>query len=216
MNGPLSILYTHNLRGDLDLLPRLYTFLKQLRVQVQRFEDNGDVQVCSLQPTSRRTLLVDVGGSCASEMWHCQVTGGRSTMIVLDAMGYDAINAGGLLAAGSREKLEGIVQAALIDEAHSVERDGLILTSTPQPGASGLQLVMQPQPDAILEGTALYPAALDAGQVGVLHVTGVSSPRLSAHHVFDMPRNMRPDATIAGTVDFVLSEARYFQKKQMG
>jgi hypothetical protein len=32
--------------------------------------------------------------------------------------------------------------------------------------------------------------------------------------IFDLPRQTQPDPTIAGMVDFVISEAKYTQKKQ--
>jgi hypothetical protein len=39
-------------------------------------------------------------------------------------------------------------------------------------------------------------------------------PALVAHEIFDLPPNTLPDPTIAATVEFVVGEARYFQKKQ--
>lgn len=214
MDAPLSILYTHDLRGDLEMLPRLYTFIKQLRAQAQRFEDDSDVMVCQVQPPARRTLLVDVGNCCAGNVWHCNITGGRSMVIALDAMGYDAVMTAGMLFPTSREQLEATVQQRLVYAGHPVERGGVIFAFAPLRDVSGLQLVMQPRAEAALEGTLLYPAALRAGQVGILHLTPSGGLRLSAHHVFDLPPNTRPDPTIAGAVDFVLGEARHYQKKQ--
>ena len=89
METPLTILYTHDLRGDLDALPRLYSFLRQLKAH---YASEEVVQVCALDPAQPpgRILLLDLGESCAPEVWHCQVSGGRSTLVVLDGMGYDA------------------------------------------------------------------------------------------------------------------------------
>src|SRR5688572_29658141 len=114
MTTPLSILYTQDIRGDLDLLPRLYTFLRQIRQQAQRFEDEADVMVCQVQPPDRRILLLDVGGSCAADVWHCEATQGRSTLIVLDAMGYNAAGVAGQLDTEGREKLAAAAQLALV------------------------------------------------------------------------------------------------------
>lgn len=213
MDTPISILYTTNLRGDLDRLPRLYTFLRQLRAQVQRFEDEADVDVCALQPPVRRVLLVDAGNSCSVDVWHCAVTGGRSTVIVLDAMGYDAVQVSGALAPGAREKLAEAVQLTLVDADGSLTLPDLLVTAAPQPDTTTLQLVLQPRPDAVLDGRLLYPAQLAPDEVGVLHLAA-GAPRLSAHHRFTMPAGTAPDPTIAGAVDFVLGEARYFQKRQ--
>jgi hypothetical protein len=37
---------------------------------------------------------------------------------------------------------------------------------------------------------------------------------LTAHEIHDLPRRTLPDPTIAASVDFVVSEARYAQKRQ--
>lgn len=213
MDSPLSILYTGNLRGDLDRLPRLHTFLRQLRNQTQRFEDDSTVDVCALQPPTRRILLLDVGESCSADVWHCAVTGGRSTVMVLDAMGYDAVQVSGALAPGAREKLAEVVQLTLVDAEGSFELPDVCVTAAPLPDDPRLQVVLQPRDDARLDGRLLYPARLRAGEVGVLHLAA-GTPHLSAHHRFELPASTAPDPTIAGTVDFVLSEARYTQKRQ--
>lgn len=213
MDSPLSILYTGHLRGDLELLPRLFTFLRQLRTQAQRFEDEADVDVCALQPPVRRVLLVDTGDSCSAEVWHCLVTGGRSTIMVLDAMGYDAVQVSGALAPEARAKLADAVQLALVDADGRLPLPDLLVTAAPEPDETRLQLVLQPRADAVLDGKRLYPARLAAGEVGILHVAA-GPPKLSAHHRFMLPAATPPDPTIAGTVDFVLSEARYLQKRR--
>jgi len=212
MDTPLSILYTGNLRGNLDLLPRLFTFLRQLRAQAQRFEDKADVDVCALQPPVRRVLLVDAGNSCSADVWHCAITGGRSTVMVLDAMGYDAAQVSGALTPDARERLAEAVQLALVDADGGLTLPDLRVTAAPEPGYAGLQLVLQARDEAVLDGRRLYPARLQPGEVGNLHVAA-GPPRLSAHHRFSLPASTAPDPTIAGTVDFVLSEARYLQKR---
>lgn len=212
MDTPLSILYTGNLRGDLELLPRLFTFLRQLRAQAQRFEDEADVNVCALQPPVRRVLLVDAGNSCSGDVWHCALTGGRSTIMVLDAMGYDAVQVSGALTPDASERLKGAVQLTLVDADGGLTLPDLRVTAAPEPGYSGLQLVLQARDDALLDGRLLYPARLAAGEVGILHIAA-GPPKLSAHHRFTLTASMPPDPTIAGTVDFVLSEARYLQKR---
>ncbi len=211
MDSPLSILYTGNLRGDLDLLPRLFTFLRQLRAQAQRFEDEADVDVCALQPPTRRVLLVDVGNSCSADVWHCGITGGRSTVMVLDAMGYDAVQVSGALAPGARERLVDAVQLRLVDADSGLTLPDLRVVAAPEPDVIGLQLVLQARADAALDGRRLYPAQLQPGEVGILHIS--ADTKLSAHHRFPLPASTAPDPTIAGTVDFVLSEARYLQKR---
>jgi hypothetical protein len=217
MDSPLSILYTHNLRGNVELLPRLHTFLRQLHKQAQRFEDEDDVLVCQLQPPARRVLFVDVGESCAPDVWHCAATGGRSMLLVLDAMGYHA--AGVALTSDDREKLSATAQLALVDDAHPYLDNGVGVATAASAAAlqprPGVTLILSPETTARLSDGWLYPARLNAGQVGVAHVSFASGAAcLSGHDIFDMPATTRPDPAISGTVDFVLGEARLYQKKQ--
>jgi hypothetical protein len=214
MDTPLSILYTHNLRGSLDLLPRLYTLIKLLRAQAQLVEDEDEVMLCMFQPATRRVVLLDMGDSCSPDAWHCAATGGRSTLIVLDAMGYDAAYVTGQLASDAREKLAESTTIALVDGEHTWRDNGLIVTAARQPDTA-FQVVMQPGASARLDGKSFYPAALQAGQVGMAHIGfGAGLADLVAHEIHSLSASTPPDPTIAGTVDFVLGEARLFQKKQ--
>jgi hypothetical protein len=214
MDSPLTLLYTHNLRGDLSLLPRLHTFIKQLKAL--EVDDEDDVMLCLVQPQTRRTLLIDLGGSCAPDVWHCAVTGGRSTLMVLDAMGYAAASAAGLTPE-AREKLLGAAQLGLVDAAHRWESDGVIAATSRQPDPGTFQLVLQPGAELRLDGRVVYPRALNAGQVGVAHFSfALGQTHLIAESVLTLPPGTAPDATIAGMVDFVTSEARHYQRRQGG
>ena len=110
METPLVLLYTANIRGDLNLLPRLYTFIRVL----QRDQTDAIYDV-----------LVDLGQSCAPDMWHCDVTQGRSTLLVLDAMGYDAANVADSLTPENREKFAEQVAVNLVDAKHPFEKNGV-------------------------------------------------------------------------------------------
>jgi hypothetical protein len=72
----LTVLYTARLRGEIERLPWLYTFLRDLRARAE----------------GAAVLLLDLGDSCAPGVWHCEVTGGRSMWVALDGMGYHAAN----------------------------------------------------------------------------------------------------------------------------
>jgi hypothetical protein len=212
MDTPLTLLYTHNLRGDLSLLPRLHTFIKQLKAL--EVDDEDDVMLCLVQPQTRRFVLIDLGGSCAPDVWHCAVTGGRSMLMVLDAMGYAAVSAADLTP-DARAKLADSAQMGLIDAAHRWESDGVIAATTRQPDPGAFQIVLQPGDNLRLDGRIVYPRGLNAGQVGVAHFSFVlGQPYLIAESVFTMPPGTAPDATIAGMVDFVTSEARHYQRRQ--
>ena len=203
METPLTILYTANLRGELDLLPRLHTFIRQIKAQP--VDDTDDVTLCLLQPPApRRFFLLDLGAACAESAWHCAATGGRSALIVLDAMGYQAAWAGGYLSAKAHEKL-------------TANWLGLhLVTGTQwQEPDSGLR-VQRGDSVRMVEGTLhLSPPA--QGQVGLVHVgsaDGNGRLVITGQGVLDLPASTLPDPTITATVDFVLSEARLHQRRQ--
>ena len=74
----LTVLYTANLAGQLDLLPKLFSLIQQ-----ERQEASGPV------------FLVDLGDTCVVESYLCRETQGRAPFIVLDGIGYDAAVIGG-------------------------------------------------------------------------------------------------------------------------
>ncbi|MEP7292143.1 MAG: hypothetical protein ABI835_10180 [Chloroflexota bacterium] len=211
METPLTILYTHNLRGDLDVLPRLYNFQRQLKALYA--EDV--VPVCADDPASApgRVLLLDLGESCAAAVWHCAVSGGRSTLVLLDGMGYHAARVSD--APAFRAKMGEGVSMALVDEAHPHVIDDVLITPLPAAGDYTLQIMLTPAETTQLDGNCLYLAALNSSQqIGAAHLAQIVGRwTLTAHEIHDLPRRTLPDPTIAASVDFVLSEARYAQKR---
>ena len=175
MEKPLSLtlFYTANIAGDLALLPRLFTFLLQLRTDARR-----------------PTLLLDLGGSCADEVWHCRVTGGRSTLIALDAMGYHAANVAGALDDRNREKLAEQVTMALVDESRDwlyrvppVCDERIRVKLRARDDAARLQIVLSPAERTTVEGNAIFLGAVGAGQVGEALVDLRGAPALIAARV---------------------------------
>lgn len=205
----LSIFYTANIRGDLDVLPRLYTFIKALRGQGEPAVRPDDAR------DDNRFLLLDLGESCAPEVWHCAVTGGRSALIVLDAMGFHAARAG--LDAAARDRLRAnLLAMALVDDDHPWQENNVLVTSDPGRGGSetlpyALQIALSPASETRLDGRTLWLAGVKTAQVGVVQVNDV--PALIHHAVYDLPSTTLPDPTITAAVDFVLSEARQLQRK---
>lgn len=217
MEKSLTILYTANIQGDLELLPRLHTFIRQLKAQPVVDED--EVMLCAIEPLARRTLLLDLGHSCAPDVWHCAETEGRSTLLVLDAMGYHAVNVTGILTLEGRDKLgANFLKVALVDEAHPWRDKGIFITTNANDNRShDLQIILSPQERTRIEGHTLYLAAIHAGQVGMIQVgsrDGNGALAIHAHEIFTMSSNTLPDPTIAATVDYILSEARYHQKRR--
>lgn len=199
----LTLLYTHNLRGNIELLPRLHTFIRRLR---------GD--------NPRKTPLIDLGDSCAPGVWHCNATGGRSMLVALDGMGYTALHAG-TTSPENRDKLRDHLMSTLIDDESVYFEGDLLFALHPTEGDGHLCVVMTAG-SATLQfgsfespGRALYLAGLRTGQVGVvqLEVAEGQTPMLRAFVVRDVPADTPPDPTIAGVVDFVLDEARYYQRR---
>lgn len=198
METPLTILYTCSLRGALDTLPRLYTFLKTLRQTAARPGDH--------------ILLLDLGGSCAPEVWPCAVTEGRSTLVALDGMGYHAANVQGALSPSSRAKLEAQVTMALVDDAHPHVWGAALLSSRiiPLPAAHSLGVTLAPAARTGLQDGWLSLARVSGAQVGVARVTGAQVHA----EICPLPPAAPPDPTIAGVVDFIRSEARYYENRR--
>ncbi len=223
METPLTLLYTAHLRGDLARLPRLYSFLRQLKAY---YTSEEVVQVCSLDPAQPpgRTLLLDLGDSCAPEVWHCQVTGGRSTLVVLDGMGYDAAAVED--ASQLKAQMGESVRLALVDaDTPRMIEDMVISLFDNDEGGSGLasqaarpyslEIRLTPAEATRLDGDRLTLGDVAAGQVGAAQLIRVGDRwSLARHELHDLPHRALPDPTIAASVEFVLSEARYAQKRR--
>jgi hypothetical protein len=182
---PLDVFVTANMQGDLDMLPRLYTAIRRAR---------------ELVPNT--ALLIDTGRAWSAESWVCTATENRAPYFALDAMGYDAAFADGLSLA-EFDKLRGELQMQLLaSEAqfdyalNGVNLSFGVATNTDAASMqSGLVRVPMPTRGLILHMT------LDAQTI-----TQQTVLRLTDAHL--------PDPTIAGAVEFIVSEARYYQKKR--
>jgi hypothetical protein len=216
---PLTILYTANLRGDLELLPRLYTFLRQLKAH---YTSEEVVQICADDPAQARgsVLLLDLGENCTPEVWHCEVTDGRSMLVVLDGMGYDAARVSD--AHEKQAKLGDNVHLALVDTETPLEiEDVLIEVDDCRGDLAGrpynLQIILSPADATQVNGDRLYLQRVEGGQVGATVLTRlIGRWSLVTYEIHDLPRRILPDPTIAASVEFVLGEARYAQKRKSG
>jgi hypothetical protein len=197
----LTIFYTYHLEGDMDFLPRLYTFLERVR------QGRGV------------SLLLDLGENCSPKQWHCEATAGRSTLIVLDGMGYHCANVQGALSASERIKLDDVVIMGMVDQRHvwrfhvpPIQDEGIIVSSTPTP-ALKLNIVLAPHPSTQLEGNILHLQALEKGQVGVVTLS-ITPLKIQQTEILSVPDNEPPAPSIIGAVEFVLEEAEFFKKKK--
>jgi len=198
----LTILYTANIRGNLAMLPHLYTFMQILK------------------PTERQgTLLLDLGDSCADDVWHCQVTGGRSTLIVLDGMGYHAACVD--LADEERTKIANVVTMGLVDDRHNWHYhippviDESICVSTRPDSNQSLRLLihLKAAETTAIHGNILTLQTVESAQVGMVTLELLPIPALTNTTIHVLPDNTHPNPTIVASVDFVESEARLFQRK---
>lgn len=214
MSNPIHILYTSNLQGDLEMLPRLQTYIRYLKSLP--VDDEDEVMICAVQPQTPRVFVLDMGHACATDVWHCSATDGRSTLIALDAMGYSAANVTEALTPESRIRLrDNLLGMALVDANSDWTHEDLIFTA--RRGASSVfppfHINLIPSSVTQIASNTLHLADVRAGQVGTAQVSFLTgSPRLIAHAVFDLPSNTAPDPTIAATVDFVHSEARFYSR----
>ncbi len=215
----LTLLYSANIAGRLDSLPRLFSHIQKIRAVVEG-----------------QTALLDLGGTCDPSVWECAVTADRAVLFVLDAMGYDVACLTGMDCArmdgDARQKLmertstalcgltaaagfpsrvawtAGAFQLACCAEAANSAVDGVDLTISPRHAGSPVQLVP--------EERRLYLPALDDKTLGIATVTfdGTRLPSSAAWQYEHVPASTRPDATVAAAVDFVRDEARLYQRIQ--
>lgn len=199
----LTLFYTCNLRGNLHKLPRLYTFLQRLK-----------------QQHASKPLLLDTGNACSDAVWHCELTGGRSTLVVLDGMGYHAASVSGYLQPEQRYKLQNAISTGMVDAEHNwryhvppVRDEGVVVAGQQTP-ALRLCIVAAPAEETRLQQGTLYLQEIAAFDVGIVRLDLQTTPDITAFQVETMPAGLPPDATIAASVEFVEDEARYLQKKQ--
>ena len=206
MEKPLSLtlLYTGKLGGDLALLPRLFTFIQQLKADAH-------------QPA----LSLDMGGSCSDNVWHCRETGGRSTLIALDAMGYHAANVAGTLDDRDLEKLAEQITMGLVDARRDwlyhvppVRDESISVRLRARDDAAGLQIALSPAERTTMEGNAIHLCAVCAGQVGEALLDLRDAPALIGARIHRMPPDTPPNPSIAGTVEFIEQEARLLARKR--
>jgi len=199
VEAPLTIFYTARLQGDLDLAPRLFSFIRMLKAQ-----------------TEGSTLLLDMGESSDLRVWHCAITGGRSALFALDAMGYDAANADHLHPQ-NRAKTRTGMRLALIGTGESVRLKGARVLVPPDISGANparLNILLISAGETLLESGTLSLEGVDAGQVGMAQIAfGAGGAELAAAGVYTLSPDTPPDPTIAGAVDFILSEAHYLLKK---
>ncbi len=197
----LTVFYTQDIAGDLNRLPHLYSLIDTLRTRY-----GG-------------ALLLDLGGQCAPEVWHCAVTQGRSTLIALDGMGYHAANVARTLTEASRQKLLGSVTMGLVDERRAwryhvppVIDEGIVVSLAPAP-ALRLNIALTPADETHLQHGTLHLGRVPAWTVGVVQLDLRAAPLIihTAQHALSDAH--KPHPTIAAVVELVLEEAQWLRQR---
>jgi 2',3'-cyclic-nucleotide 2'-phosphodiesterase (5'-nucleotidase family) len=198
----ITLLYTANLRGELALLPRLFTLIQHER-----------------RASAGLVLLLDLGDTCSLESWACRATQGRAPFLVLDGMGYDVVLIGGPekvpIPPSALRKLAGnlVMDVVVWNRARSLTRRRITVTIAP--GAAPLThdgpvIRIDRSTDALPE---IDDPGVTLGDVahGVLSRVDLAWPEwtVQSAHTLAVSPEVPPDPTVAALVDFVESEARH-------
>ncbi|PJF25111.1 MAG: hypothetical protein CUN53_14430, partial [Phototrophicales bacterium] len=150
---------------------------------------------------------------CDPAVWHCAVTGGRSMLIALDGMGYDAAHAA--LSDEDRARLGDSVRMAVVDTNHPAQVGDIALSEERDPSAV-LTVLLPMTVKTILEGDVLMLGRVSAGEIGHLRLTAdAASPVRVTSEVLTLPAEIPPDPTIAGVIDFIEREADYARRRRL-
>jgi hypothetical protein len=194
----LTVLYTHDLRGDLNALPRLATQLQRLRADADR------------------VVSVDLGGACALGVWHCDQTAGRSMIVALDGCGYAASHADTLQPAARADLNRAILSMQVVDDAHPARVGTMAYHSTPDAHPSAeITLYLRPVDETRFDGSLLRLMRVPRLHIGLVEVDPAARTVIRSE-VVAVPPATRPDPTISGLIEFIASETRLAMKKRGG
>ena len=181
----LDVLVTAHIQGKLHMLPRLYTAIRGIKDSVPG-----------------KVLLIDAGRAWSSDSWICQATENRAPYIALDAMGYDAAFVDGL-SPQEFNKVSAQVQMQLIVPGvqFNFTMDAVGLSFLPD--ETGAEASIQ---------SARVRLPMPSGGT-ILHLE-IANQAIAQQQTISIADTTPPDPTIAGAVEFIMSEARYYQKKR--
>jgi hypothetical protein len=215
----VTLLYTAALAGRLALLPQLLTRIHQERAAIDGIP-----------------LLVDLGRSCASDVWICEATGGRGMLVAMDAMGYDAFHIGPEdmlytqpalvqqlrtviqtpLAAGPWkavvQRSERVFVFAATDNVADQAADLVVtlrLSSTPQ-----VKLGWRESHRTLFFDPGWFSSEPLLGRLDLVLLPEPPYIEMLNQAQLALPPDLRPDPTMTGVVEFVQSEARYAERKR--
>ncbi len=205
----ITLLCTATLNGNLGRFARLGTLLQR-----ERWAAAGPV------------FVLDLGGSGAEEAWVCRATEGRAPFVVLDAMGYDLAVTGGpggsVLSSASVVQLRETVTMTLLPWHASARLAH---------GGAAFDVIAG---DSVADEGPVRSVRLDRRVHGqpasgdVLSVIGDVPQDLLLRVVVSWPEwrvkvvdwlgsaAAPPDPVVGATIEFVVSEARAYARRQGG
>jgi hypothetical protein len=236
---PITVLYTVGLRGELRILPYLFTLIK-----------------AELAAPPGPVVLVDLGESCRQDWPICRATEGRATLVALDGMGYDGFYLGAdeplYSDSITQAKLRETVLTAVLTPGESKDirkkyDEGLYVGIRSVGGADPLELDGSPDAQTMPDPTdpaKRLPIALTVHLArGVALASRVIEPRAVVIEdrredripalgrvdirfdtfgeavVYDqrriaIPAGTRPDPSLSSLVEFIESEAEWTGRKK--
>ena len=205
----VTFLATAHLSGDLALLPRLFTLIRQERNSAQ-----GPV------------VLLDLGDTCVAEAWVCRATEGRAPFLVLDSMGYDGAVIGGPERApippSSLRLLAGRVLMPVIiwNRPRALAKRGVTFTVAPgMPAALPEEpvLVIDRSTEALPRPGSSPPVLGDVAHGCLLRVDVVWPAWIVREaRLLAVGDEMLPDPTVAAVVALVEESARQYARSTGG
>ena len=97
-----------------------------------------------------------------------------------------------------------------------VRDPSIVVTLRPRSsnGAARLQIALTPAAETRVVGNVLRLRGVTAGQIGEAVIDLRGAPRLASATTHALPADTPPNPTIAGAVEFVEAEARYYQRQR--
>lgn len=202
----MTLLYTAHLAGEVTLLPRLFTLIKQER-----------------RTASGPVILLDLGDTCSVEAWICQATQGRAPFLVLDSMGYDGAVIGGpeqvpIPPLSLRHLLNNVTMPVILwNRACQITRRHITFTIAPGNAPlsdQGPGVRIDRSKETLPDATDLGPTLGDVAQ-GVLARVDIAWPEwiIKSTCLIRVEPETPADQTIAAVVELVENEARYYAQQ---
>jgi len=203
-----TIFTTANLRGAMDLLPRLASLILRERRAARGI-----------------TLLLDLGDTCSPDAWLCRATQGRAPFLLLDAIGYDAAFIGGedvpLPPDAFRRLRDRIVMPLFLwHRVSELTKRGHVFAfaagrAALPAGSPGFHINRQQPAPAVAEGRTIILGDVPHGHVAQITIELPDWTLVDAHLIALDPAEPS-EPTIAAVLELVTDEAHTYAQQQGG